>query len=84
MAPKKDNDSPDLLIQVNKDKLKPWHLAVIVIVGMLIYFLTDFLKTTLQSRLNDNQNILVLVIVVGLAGLFSIVYFSINKISEKR
>lgn len=80
---KKGNEQPDLLIQVNKDKLKPWHIAIIAIVGLMIYFLTDFLKTTLQSKLNDNQNILVIVILVVLLGVFLIVYFSISKISEK-
>jgi hypothetical protein len=81
---KKADNSPDLLIQVNKDKLKPWHIAVIVIVGLLCYFLMDFLKSTLESKLIDNQNILVLVLVVGLVGFFLIIYFSISKISEKK
>jgi divalent metal cation (Fe/Co/Zn/Cd) transporter len=79
-----DDSAPDFRVEIRKGwSVKPWQLAVIILAGIGIYFLVDSLKNILNSKLMDNPNLVVLVIVGILITVGIIILYAIRKLSEK-
>ena len=79
-----NDDAPDLRLELRKGwSIKPWQLAVVIVVGIITYFLVNFLNNTLSSKLMDNPNLVVLVIVSVLFTVGIIILYAIRKLSEK-
>jgi predicted PurR-regulated permease PerM len=82
MTNEKDGTS-EPFIKINTDKLKKRDIAILALIGIALYFLSNLLSNVLQSRLNENPNLLVLVILVVIVGIFAIILYSIKKVSDK-
>ena len=79
-----NDDAPDLRLEIRKGwSVKPWQLAVIILIGIVTYILVEFLNNILSSKLMDNPNLVVLVIVSVLITVGIISLYAIMKLSEK-
>lgn len=64
-------------------KIKPWQITIIVLYFSFLYFLVDFMKNTLEAKL-ENDSLITLVIIMAVILLIgAVTLYMVRKLAEK-
>jgi uncharacterized membrane protein (DUF485 family) len=68
---------------VKRMKIKPWQITIIVLYFSFLYFLVDFMKNTLEAKL-ENDSLITLVIIMAVILLIgAVTLYMVRKLAEK-
>jgi len=81
--PKEKNGKFKLEFPVKEMKIKPWQVTVIVLYFSFLYFLVDFLKKTLETKLENDAYVTLAIILAVILLIGIVTMYIMKKMAEK-